>query len=107
MISIDEFTQIDLRVGQIEACDPIPGADKLLKLQVNLGSEIRQMVAGVAEEYQPDELTDKRVVVVANLQPATLRGVVSEGMILAAVDADGRASVVWAPEDVPLGSRVR
>ena len=107
MISIDEFSKIDLCVGQIETAESIEGADKILKLQVNIGAETRQMVAGVAEAYGPEQLEGKRVVAVVNLKPATLRGVVSEGMVLAAVDPDGKPSIVWAPEDVPLGSRVR
>ena len=82
-ISIDDFMKIDLRVATVTACEPVAKAKKLLKLQVDLGYEKRQVVSGIAEHYKPEELVGKKVIVVANLKPVTLRGELSEGMILA------------------------
>lgn len=82
-ISIDEFAKVDLMVGQIKEAEKIEGSKKLLKVQVNLGDEIRQVVAGLAERYSPEDLVDRKVIVVANLQPAKLFGVESNGMLLA------------------------
>lgn len=82
-ISIDEFAKVDLMVGQIKEAEKIEGSKKLLKVQVDLGEEIRQVVAGLAERYEPEELVDRKVIVVANLQPAKLFGVESNGMLLA------------------------
>ncbi|RAP45969.1 MAG: methionine--tRNA ligase [Methanosphaera sp. rholeuAM6] len=83
LISIDEFAKVDLVVGQIKEAERIEGSKKLLKLQVDMGDEIRQVVAGLAERYSPEEITDRKVIVVANLQPAKLFGVESNGMLLA------------------------
>lgn len=82
-ITIDEFAQIDLRVGKVVEAERIPGT-RLLKLVVDLGSEKRQIVSGIAEYYSPEDLLGKKVVVVANLKPKKIRGYLSEGMILAA-----------------------
>ena len=84
LVSIDEFQNLDLRVATIIEAEKIPQADKLLKLRVDLGDEKRQVVAGIAEHYEPDELIGKQVVLVANLQPAKIRGIESQGMVLAA-----------------------
>ncbi|NLC52775.1 MAG: methionine--tRNA ligase [Firmicutes bacterium] len=105
-ITIDEFAKIQLRVAKVLAAEKIEGADKLLRLQVRLGSEERQIVAGIARYYQPEELVGKEIVIVANLKPAKLRGVLSQGMILAAGDGDNLALVV--PEKtVGDGAEVR
>lgn len=108
MISFKEFQKLDLRVGEIVSAEPVPNADKLLKLSVDLGDETRTMVAGIALSYKPEELVGKSVVVVANLEPATIRGVRSEGMILAGwVEGDDTSiSIVRPDRDVPRGSRV-
>lgn len=82
-ITIDDFMKIDLRVATVTACEPVPKANKLLKLQVDLGFEQRQVVSGIAEHYKPEELVGKKVIVVANLKPVKLRGELSQGMILA------------------------
>ena len=82
-ISIDDFMKVDLRVATVIACEPVPKANKLLKLQVDLGYEKRQVISGIAEHYKPEELVGQKVIVVANLKPAKLRGELSEGMILA------------------------
>jgi methionyl-tRNA synthetase len=105
-ITIDEFFKTQLRVARVVAVETIPNADKLLKLQVDLGDHQRQIVAGIAMHYEPDSLIGKRIIVVANLRPARLRGVESQGMLLAA-DLDGRPVVATFDEDVPPGSPVR
>lgn len=89
LISIDDFAKVELRVAKIEEAEPVDGADRLLKLQVNLGQEQRQIVAGIAQHYAPDALPGKYIVVVTNLKPVKLRGEKSEGMLLAASDASG------------------
>jgi len=105
-LSLDHFAETDLRVAVVLAAERIPQADKLLKLQVDLGQERRQIVAGVALAYEPEQLVGKRIVVVANLEPARIRGVESQGMLLAA-DLGGRPIVATFDEEVPAGTRVR
>jgi methionyl-tRNA synthetase len=106
LLTIDDFLKVDLRVAKVTAAERIPGADKLLKLQLDLGSETRQIVAGIARAYDPEQLVGKSIVVVANLRPARLRGVESQGMLLAA-DLDGRPIVATFEEAVRPGTRVR
>ncbi|MBI4021506.1 MAG: methionine--tRNA ligase subunit beta [Candidatus Aenigmarchaeota archaeon] len=106
MITIDDVRKLDLRIGRIDKAEPIAGADKLLKLDVDLGSEHRQVVAGIAKVYQPDQLTGKQVVVVANLAPRMLRGVESQGMVMAA-DHDGTPILLCPDQEVPQGAQVR
>ena len=89
LITIDDFAKLDLRVGVIKQAEKVEKADKLLKLQVDLGSEIRQVVSGIAKHYQPEQLIGKQVILVANLKPVKLRGIESSGMILAASDDNG------------------
>jgi methionyl-tRNA synthetase len=89
-IGIDQFTPLDLRVGKILAADPHPNADKLLRFDVDLGYETRQVLSGVREHVTPEEMLGKHVVVVANLAPRTIRGLESRGMILYAENRDGR-----------------
>ena len=86
LISMDEFQTIDLRVAEVIAAERVPKADRLLKVQVDLGYEKRQIVAGIAQYYAPEDLIGKQVILVANLEPATIRGIESQGMLLAAVD---------------------
>jgi methionyl-tRNA synthetase len=83
MITIQDFQKVELKVGKIESADPVPGADKLLTLVVDIGGEKRQMAAGIALSYKPAELIGKSVVVVTNLEPAVIRGIRSDGMLLA------------------------
>jgi len=108
MVSIKEFRNLDLRVGQVVTAEPVPGANKLLKLMVDIGDERRTMVAGIATSYRPDELIGKKVVVVANLEAAVIRGVRSEGMLLAGwVQGDDKSITLVAPErDLPNGAKV-
>ena len=107
LITIDDFARVDLRVAQITAAQKIEGADKLLQLKVDIGGEERQVVAGIAKHYQPESLVGKRCLFVANLKPAKLRGIRSEGMLLAASDAEG--NLVLATTEVPMapGSKVK
>lgn len=105
-ISFDEFKRMDLRVGQILEAEKVEGTQKLVKLEVDIGMERRLMVAGVAEVYAPETLVGKRIIVVANLKPATIRGIESQGMLLAA-DLEGRPIIPFFGEDVPAGTKVR
>jgi methionyl-tRNA synthetase len=106
-LTIDAFKQIELRVGTILAASPHPGADRLLVLAVDLGGERRQLVAGIRAHYAPQDLVGKQVVVVANLAPATLRGVESQGMVLAASDGEGRLTLIGPQQPIAPGSSVR
>ncbi|HXH51013.1 MAG TPA: methionine--tRNA ligase, partial [Terriglobia bacterium] len=107
-ISIEDFAKVEMRVGEILSAEPIPKADKLLKLQVDIGTEVRQVCAGIAEYYQPEQLVGMKVVLVTNLQPRKLRGVESNGMIVAAsVGDEGRPVLVTFKEDVPKGAKLR
>lgn len=105
-ISFDEFKMLDLRVGKVISADRVPGADKLLRLTVDIGEEQRQVVAGIAQWYAPEELVGRQVVVVANLAPARIRGVESRGMLLAA-DVNGTAVLLQPDKEVPAGSLIR
>ncbi|HEV2498498.1 MAG TPA: methionine--tRNA ligase subunit beta [Terriglobia bacterium] len=107
-ITIGDFAKIDLRVGTVLSAEPIPGATKLLKLQVDIGSEVRQVCAGIAEYYKPEDIVGMKIVLVANLAPRKLRGVESNGMIVAAsVGEHGRPVLATFKEDVPNGARLK
>ena len=107
-ISIEDFAKVEMRVGEILSAEPIPKATKLLKLQVDIGTEIRQVCAGIAEYYQPEQLVGMKVVLVTNLQPRKLRGVESNGMIVAAsVGEEGRPVLATFKDDVPKGAKLR
>jgi len=107
-ISIDDFAKVELRVGQVKVAEKVQGADKLLRLEVDLGSETRQVVAGIAEAYAPELLIGRKVVIVANLAPRKLRGLVSDGMIVAAsVGEQGKPVLAGFLEDVPVGSKLK
>ena len=101
--------KVELRVAKITACEKVPKAKKLLKLQVDLGYEQRQIVSGIAKFYEPEALIGKKIIVVANLSPAKLCGIESEGMLLAASSEadDSKIRVVFLADDTPLGDRVR
>ena len=105
-INFEEFQKIDLRVGKIIEAEKIEGTDKLLKLKVDLGEEKRQLVAGIAKFYQPEDLIGKEIVVVANLEPKNLRGVESQGMLLAA-DVEGKPVLLKPDQEVPPGTKIR
>ncbi|MBI2466518.1 MAG: methionine--tRNA ligase [Candidatus Rokubacteria bacterium] len=104
-VTIDDFAKLDLRVAEIVAAEPIPKSKKLLKLTVRLGGEPRTLVAGIAEHYRPADLVGKRVVVVANLEPATLMGVQSSGMVLAASEGE-RLALLALDRDIPPGAKI-
>ncbi len=105
-ISIEDFARLDLRVGKIIAAEKVEKADKLLKLEVELGQERRTVVSGIAKHYAPEELVGKSVVLVANLKPVKLRGILSQGMILAA-SHEGKLEVLTVSQDLPGGARVK
>ena len=105
-ITIDDFMKIDLRVATVTACEPVPKANKLLKLQVDLGYETRQVVSGIAEHYKPEQLIGQKVIVVANLKPVTLRGELSQGMILAG-SANGVLTLATVDSSLENGAKVK
>jgi len=107
-IAIEDFAKVEMRVGQIKTAERIVGADKLLKLTVDIGSEVRQICAGIAQFYEPEALVGRKVVVVVNLAPRKLRGVESNGMIVAAsVGQEGRPVLAAFTEDVEVGARLK
>ncbi len=106
IIDINEFAKLDLRIGKIENAERVEGSKKLIKLEVDMGDESRQLVAGIAEEYTPESLIGKLVPILANLKPVKLKGVESQGMILA-VDVNGKPILLHPDREVPAGSRVR
>jgi methionyl-tRNA synthetase len=106
-ITIDDFAKIELRVAQVKVAEKVKGADKLLRLEVDLGTEVRQIVAGIAEAYAPETLVGRKVVIVANLQPRKLRGLESNGMIVAASLEGGRPVLAAFLEEVPVGARLK
>ena len=108
-VTFDDFMKIDLRVGRVVAAEAVPKSKKLLRLELETGSGVRQVVAGIARSYAPDTLIGRHVVFVANLQPATIMGVESNGMVLAATDKDGEPVLLTPddPERAPAGSTVR
>jgi len=107
-IGIDDFLKVELRVGQVKVAERVKGADKLLRLEVDIGTEVRQVVAGIALAYEPETLVGRKVVIVANLQPRKLRGLESNGMIVAAsVGEDGKPILAGFLEDVPVGAKLK
>jgi methionyl-tRNA synthetase len=108
LISIDEFSKIDLRVGEVKSAEPVKGADKLLHLKIDIGEpQLRTIIAGIALAYKPEELIGRKVVIVANLQPRKLRGLTSQGMIVAASTENGPPVLAGFHEDVSLGARLK
>src|SRR5437868_12560687 len=106
-IEYDDFAKLELRVATVLECKPHANADKLLVLQIDLGAERRQICAGLRQHYQPEQLVGKQIVVVANLAPRTMRGEVSQGMLLAATDAaTGKVIFVTPSEPTAQGSKV-
>jgi methionine--tRNA ligase beta chain len=105
MISIEEFRKVELKVATVKSAELHPNADKLIVLQVDLGSEQRQICAGIRDHYAPEELIGKQIIVVANLETAKLRGLESQGMLLAASD-EGRVIILTPDKPVQPGSQV-
>jgi methionyl-tRNA synthetase len=106
VIEMSEFAKLDLRMGKILNAERLTGSRKLIKLSVDVGDELRQLVAGIAEEYTPERLIGKLVPVLVNMKPAKLMGVESRGMILA-VDVNGKPILLHPDKEVPAGSSVR
>lgn len=106
-ISIDDFKKIDLRIAKVLEAERVPKSEKLLKLQILVGDEKRQLVAGIAQHYKPEELVGKKIVVVANLQPAKIMGQESRGMLLAASNTDGHLTILSVEKDIGEGSVVK
>jgi len=106
IIKFDDFQKIDLRVGKVLDAKKVEGSEKLLKLIVDLGNEKRQLVAGIAKYYRPEDLIGKEIVVVANLEPKNLMGIESQGMLLAA-DVKGEPVILIPEKEVPPGTKIR
>jgi len=106
-ITIDDFAKIELRVGVVKIAERVPKADKLLRLEIDIGTEVRQVLAGIAEAYAPETLVGRKVVIVANLAPRKLRGLESNGMIVAASLEGGKPVLASFLEDVPVGARLK
>jgi len=106
MIPFSDFQKLDIRIGTIIEAAPIKGSEKLLRLMLDFGDEKRQIVAGIAAWYTPEELLQKQIPVIANLEPRMIKGVESQGMILAA-DDEGRAVLLHPEKPVAKGSKVR
>ena len=107
-ISIDDFLKVELRVGEVKVAEKVKGADKLLRLEVDIGTEVRQVLAGIASAYAPETLVGRKVVIVANLQPRKLRGLESNGMIVAAsAGPEDKPVLVSFLEDVPIGAKLK
>ena len=106
-VTFEEFSKLELKVGTIISAESVPGADKLYKLVVDTGSEQRTLVAGVAKQYSAEELIGRQIAVVANLAPRTLRGIVSQGMLLAAEGEAGGISILSPDKLVSNGAKVR
>jgi methionyl-tRNA synthetase len=107
LITFDDFKKIDLRVARVLSAERVPKSEKLLKLQVAVGTERRQVVAGIARHYTPEDLVGKTVIVVFNLQPAKLMGQESQGMILAASDESGKLTIITPAMEMADGSVVK
>ena len=107
LITFDEFGRVDLRVAEVLTAERVPKTDRLLQLGVRIGDEERTIVAGVAAWYEAEQMVGRKIVVVANLKPAKLRGIESQGMLLAAEDDAGNLALVEVPGDTASGARVK
>lgn len=107
MIPLEEFKKLDLKIAEIVQAEPHPNADRLWVLKIRVGSEERQIVAGIRKFYASDQLVGKKIVLVANLEPATIRGVQSDGMLLAASSPEGSVVLLVPEKDIPSGSVVK
>jgi methionyl-tRNA synthetase len=106
-LTIDEFMRVELRVARVLEAEAVPKSKKLIKMRVDVGTEQRTIVAGIAEAYQPDQLVGRSIVIVANLKPAKLMGIESNGMVLAASVEGGAPSLLAVDPSMPPGTRVR
>ena len=106
MITFDDFKKLDIRIGKIVSVEKVKGTDKLLKLEIDFSKEKKQLVAGIAEFFDPDQLVGKEIPVLLNLEPRSIRGIESQGMILA-IDVDGKPVLLHPDKEVPPGSIIR
>lgn len=106
-ITYDEFAKMQFQIGEIIACEEIPKSKKLLCSQVKIGSQVKQIVSGIKAWYKPEEMVGKKVMVIVNLKPAKLAGLLSEGMLLCAEDADGNLALMVPEKDMPSGAEIR
>ena len=104
-IEFDDFSKLDLRVALVRAASKVPKTDKLLQLEVDLGFEKRTIVSGIAEQYKPQDLIGKNIVIIANLKPAKIRGIESRGMLLTS-ENEGQLSLLTVMKDIPAGSKI-
>lgn len=105
-MTIDEFRRVDLRVGKILSAGAVPGSQKLLKLEVDIGTEIRQVVAGISQSYEPETLAGKQIIVVCNLEPREIMGLASQGMLLAVDDETGKTTLLTVDGEVAPGAQI-
>ena len=105
-ITFEDFEKLQFQVGEIIACEAVKKSRKLLCSQVKIGSQVRQIVSGIKSSYSPEEMVGKKVMVLTNLKPAKLAGILSEGMILCAEDADGNLALVAPEKDMPAGAEI-
>lgn len=105
-IKYEDFTKLDLVVANIETAEKVQGVDKLIRLIIDIGSEKRQLIAGIAEYYKPEELIGKQIIVLSNLEPRKFRGLESQGMLLTA-DIDGRPVLLKPEKELPSGSPIK
>ena len=105
-ITYDDFAKLQFQVGEIIACEAVPKSKKLLCSKVKIGSQVKQIVSGIKAHYTPEEMVGKKVMVLVNLKPATLAGVVSEGMLLCAEDAEGNLALMKPEKDMPAGAEI-
>lgn len=104
-ISIDEFRKLDIRVGEVLAATRVAGTEKLIEVKVDIGGDVRTIVTGLVPLYQPDELVGKRIIVLANLEPRRVRGVTSQGMLLAA-EWEGEVALLTVEKNAPKGAKI-
>ncbi len=107
MIDIEDFAKIELRVGTVLTAEPIPGATRVMKLEIDIGERKVTTTAGIAQHYKPEEMVGRKVVVVANLQPRVVRGIESQAMILAASMEGHKTVLVTVAEEIPNGAKVK
>ena len=105
-ITFDDFTKLQFQVGEIIACEAVKKSKKLLCSQVKIGSQVKQIVSGIRSAYTPEEMVGKKVMVVTNLKPAKLAGILSEGMLLCAEDAEGNLALMTPEKDMPAGAEI-
>ena len=106
MIIFDDFNKLDIRIATILEAEPVPETDKLLKLKIDLGDEQRELVAGIAEDYKPEDIKGKQIPILTNLEPKTIKGIESQGMILA-VDIDNKAVLLHPDKKTANGAKIR